>query len=173
MLVSCIGKRYFLLLSGVLLLVCAATGAAIAANGIVPLPESRETFVYSAMAYPLEAKVLSEARPIGIGPLAEGGYTFNLQVSIGPFAMPVDMYLTMLSPDDQSGNVLLLGPDNKFEPFSGSMKPWREKVTAAHEFVMDIPVSSMMSGPYVLVFAAMPAGAQDSYYLWTVPFLVP
>lgn len=157
----------------ILLLFCSAAGAASASNGVVPLPATRETYLYSASVYPFEAMALSKAKPVGIGPLAEGGDTFNLQVSIGPFARPVDMYLTMLSPDDKRGPVLSLSPGNTFEPFSGSMKPWRKNVTAADELIMDIPVSSMTSGPYVLMFAVMPADLLDSYYLWTVPFLVP
>jgi len=166
-------KRFSILLSALLLLFCLSAGVASAANGKFPLPGSRETFLYSAAAYPFEAATPSEARPVGIGSLAEGRDSFNLQVSIGPFVRPVDMYLTLLSPDDRNGPVLSLNPDNTFGTFSGSMKPWREKVTAADDFIMDIPVSSMVSGPYVLMFAVMPAGFQDRYYLWTVPFLVP
>lgn len=162
-----------ILISTILLLFSAGIGAASAANGIIPLPQSRETFVYSAVASPVEAKVPSEAKPAGIGPLAEGGDTFSLQVAIGPFARPVDMYLTLLSPDEKGAHVLTLNQDNTFKPFSISSKPWRSDVMSADEVVMRIPVSSLASGPYVLMFAVMPAGVQDRYYLWTVPFLVP
>jgi hypothetical protein len=166
-------KRFCLLFSALLLLICLTDSVASADDTILPVPEIRETFIYGAIAYPSESKFIAKSKPVGIGPLAEGGNTFNLQVSIGPFAGPVDMYLSMLSPDDIYGPVLLLSPDNTFEPFSGSMKPWRKNMTAVHEFIMDIPVSFMMSGPYVLMFAVMPADVQDSYYLWTLPFLVP
>lgn len=166
-------KRSYMLLGSMLLLLCLSASFASAAKGIFPLPESREMFLYSAAAYPLEDRALSTTKPVGIGTVAEGGDSFNLQVSIGTFARPVDMYLTLLSPDDKQGSVLSLRPDNTFETFSGSMRPWRKRVTAAGEFIMDVPVSSLASGPYVLMFAVMPADNSDRYYLWTVPFLVP
>ncbi len=166
-------KIFSMLLTPFLLLSFVALDIASASNGMLPLPQSRETFVYSAATYPLEARIPSKSKPVGIGSLAEGGDSFNLQISIGPFVRPVDMYLTLLSPDDKRGPALTLSPDNTFETFSGNMKPWREKVTAADDFIMDLPVSSMVSGPYILMFAVMPVGVQDRYYLWTVPFLVP
>jgi len=162
-----------ILIGTILLLSSAGVGAASAANGIIPVPQSRETFVYSAAAYPVEAKVPSEAKPVGIGPLAQGGDMLSLRINAGPFAQPVDMYLTMLSPDDKRGPVLSLTPANTFEPLLDNSKPWRKRVTGASEVIMNIPVSSMASGPYVLMFAVMPAGVLDRYYLWTVPFLVP
>jgi len=162
-----------ILISTILLFFSVKAGIVSAANGIVPLPQSRETFVYSAAAYPLESSDPSRSKPIGIGPLAQGGDIFSLQIIAGPFAQPVDMYLTMLSPDDKRGPVLSLTTGNTFEPLLDSSKPWRKRVTGVSEVIMHIPVSTMASGPYVLMFAVMPADVQDRYYLWTVPFLVP
>ncbi len=170
---SSMKKISHMLLGNMLLFFSLWAGAASAASGAIPVPQSRETFLYSASASPFEAKSPSEAKPVGIGSLAEGGDTFSLQVTIGPFARPVDMYLTLLSPDEKSAPVLTLAPDNTFKPFLIGSRPWRGKVTSADEAVMNIPASSLASGPYVLMFAVMPADVQDRYYLWTVPFLVP
>ena len=166
-------KIRFILFGFFLLLFSAGYGAVSAASSFVPMPGYREAFVYSAVANPLDAKDLSQAKPVGIGPLAEGGDMLSLSVTAGPFAEPVNMYITLLSPDDKLGPFLSLNPNNTFEPLSDSSKPWREKVAAADEFIMDMPVSSMSSGPYVLIFAVIPAGDLNRCYLWTVPFLVP
>jgi hypothetical protein len=144
--------------------------------GPIPVPTSREIFSFSAIPFPKEKGNLAKAKPFGIGAIAEGG-SLDLQASIGPFAGPVDVYITMYAPEAAGSleplAIYYLRPDNSFAALTTATEPWQENVTDINKHIVDIPAADLLPGPYILVMTVTPAGFQDTYYKWSTSFIVP
>jgi len=145
-------------------------------ESVIPVPAGEEIFSYSAVAYPMEKGNLEKTKPLGIGPVAEGGPLLDLQASIGPFDGPVDVYITMYAPaqpgSQQPSDMFYLRPDNVFEAVTTTPLAWQQAVTDVNEHITEIATADLVPGPYVLILMVTPAGSQDHHYHWVTPFIV-
>ncbi len=149
------------------------------ADASMPVPTSQESFpIYGAILSPVISTVPSQARPIGLGPVASGGPTIDVQVGIAPFAGPVDVYFGYLAPPIDPQNIYTLTSTNTFVPLSvidplhENPTPWITNTSGGVNASLtsalgSIPVSSLPAGTYTAYLLVTPAGNLDSYYLWT------
>ncbi len=149
---------------------------------VMPLPvESLQSFIYEAIPSPVMGEVPSEARPISAGPLARGGDILKIQVALGQFSGPADIYfgiayrgLIILS-GPANPDIYLLGPDgHTFVPVKDGLIAWKSNVTSATESLFgDIPISALTPGFYDLYLLVTPAGELNAGYLWETNFYIP
>ncbi|MCL5022967.1 MAG: cytochrome c [Nitrospirae bacterium] len=144
--------------------------------GTMPVPTGQDVFAYPATASPSRSNNPAAAMPLGVGPAATGGDEVKVQVSLGAFAAPVDVYVTIYGPSAAgifgSFDIYYL-QDNSFVAMGQDILPWKSGVTDANGLIIDVPTTQLPSGPYVMVLMATPTGKQDSYYRWITSFVIP
>jgi hypothetical protein len=117
---------------------------------------------------------LEEAVPIGIGPLASNGPTLALQVKLGAFANPVDLYFGISIADVDPVNLCILKPDLKFQSHQDGIIPWKTNVRGSTSEMLfgQISISALPESTYYIYLAATQAGKDFSsgYYLWSTRF---
>jgi Tol biopolymer transport system component len=129
-------------------------------------PQGQEFFEYEAVSIPVISKDPATAKPIGIGPVSEGGNTITLTVSTEVFSQPADVYFAISAPAIDAGSIYLL-TDTGLQPISAGLTPWKSGVTRLSESIFGaIDVSGLPSGLYSVYLAVAPVGKIDSYYLW-------
>jgi len=151
--------------------------AAATATNPMPAPSGQQVFTYEPTDVSITTVDPASAKPVSVGPIAVGGDTLSIHVSIGQLASPVNIYLTAYAPSDISGgqhlDVLTLTPDNNFEPLSDKSVPWRTGVTEVDEaIVSDIPISDLPKGTHLLVLTVTSPDNRNSYYQWVTYFTV-
>jgi hypothetical protein len=152
--------------------VTATTNALNTAGLLLPAPASQQIFTYDPVEVPLRNADVSIARPVGITGVND---YISINVDIGRFAVPVDAYITLYSPSETTTEpviVFTLKEDNTFEPLSNIKAPWRSNVTDINEKAIDMHVSTLLPGKYMLVFEVTPVERQDVYYHWITYFIV-
>jgi hypothetical protein len=147
------------------------------ASNLIPAPSGQQIFTYEPADVSIASLDPASAKPVSLGLIAVGGDTLSIQVSIGQFANPVNVYLTAYEPSDISGgqplNVFNLSPDNSFQPLSDQLVPWRTGVTDVDETIIsDIPISDLPKGTHMLVLTVMSPDDRNSYYQWITYFTV-
>lgn len=150
---------------------------------LIPVPPGQQVFTYDPADSPIRTTDPAHARPIGAGSVVSGGDNLNIRISIGPFASPVDIFVTAYAPSGeglQPMDVFTLKPDNNFEPLSeaseGSkeLAPWKSNVTDVDESIVDnIPVADLPSGLHLLLLTVVSSENPDSYYQWVTYFTIP
>ncbi|HWR89593.1 MAG TPA: LamG domain-containing protein [Dissulfurispiraceae bacterium] len=144
----------------------------------------QRTFTYEAVALPVVDDDPAQARPLGIGPAANGGAAVDLRLKIQQFSSAVDMYVIILSSLDTSV-VFNMKPDGSVQPIpvkdvyqallSGEAEPWR-KMTApdsVDETLFSLPASSIPAGTYTVALLVTPRRSLDSFMLWMTDFSIP
>ncbi len=146
-------------------------------------PVGELTFGYSAQAFPAINPDPSLAAPISIGPAALGGDTVSLQVSLGKFVSPVDIYVAYgvaAAPD----KIYLMKSDYTIQAFSlneisnaiyhagpmpNGFAPWKQNVTGPINEILlnNVPVSQIPAGSYALYLMATPAGNLSNNTIWS------
>jgi hypothetical protein len=128
-----------------------------------------------------------DAKPVGVGAVANGGDTLTLEVAAS-FAKPVDVYMLMYTPEgghegeydsddeddeESSVRVLSLGRDGVFRSAYESSRAWKRSVTAVNQKILvDVPVAELATGTYKVVLKVTPAGSRYRYYQWSTDFIV-
>jgi hypothetical protein len=159
------------------------TGSTTGGTGTLPvgtmgtymqMPMSQQMFTYGATTAPLTSSVVTTAMPIGVGSVAMGGNTLDIQVDTSQFAGPVDMYFAIFAPSVDPFNIYTLHPDGSLQPASSGIEPWISGVTSVNQTMFgNIPTSALAKGTYTLGLMATPAGANMStYYLWMTNFTI-
>jgi glutamine cyclotransferase len=140
--------------------------------GSISSPSSQQSFSYPPVAYPVMNIDPSQAKPIGVGSVAESGDTLSVAVQLAAFSEPVDLYFGLYVPSLDPNNIYIVKQDNSFQTVAQGLVPWRKNVTTAtsESLFGDIPVSSLPPGQYTLYLLATPAGSLNSYYLWSTSF---
>jgi hypothetical protein len=140
----------------------------------LPLPSG--VIVYD-MYTPLSAPVVSvkplEARPIGVGPAANGGPILNIQVNLAMSATPIDVYFGLYLPAVAPSDIFLLDSTGVVVPFSSSgFVPWAENVSDvfSEEPFGSFSTAGLPPGRYYLYLMVTPAGDLGSLYLWSTYF---
>ncbi|MCK4793666.1 MAG: hypothetical protein KAV87_58600, partial [Desulfobacteraceae bacterium] len=77
------------------------------ASPTTPIPVSSQSFTYSATTAPVLSADPSQAKPMGLGPVAEGGGTLSITVKTYQFSGPVDIYFGLYSPEIDPDNIYL------------------------------------------------------------------
>src|SRR5512135_1472368 len=97
-------------------LVLVATGGAFAAataSSLIAAPSGKHVFPsYGPMILPVISTDPARAMPIGLGSAAAGGATAALQIGIGRFSEPVDIYAAIYAPSINPQYIYVLMPDN-------------------------------------------------------------
>ena len=138
---------------------------------------NQQTTSYEPTAVPVRNADPALAKPVGVGSVAEGGNTLSLQVSAGRFTGPMDISLALYVPSEEGSltpaNVFMLSPSNSFEPAADGMLLWKKGVTAVNEKILvDIPVSELYQGQYVIIMGATHSDSGKTYHNWMTSFSV-
>jgi len=134
------------------------------------VPNGQQIFTYSQANEPLRDLDPSQARPIGIGSIATGGNTMDLQVDLGEFEGMVDIYFALYAPHLDLNNIYILNSDNIFQT---ATVPWKQNTDGNinENLFGSIPISFLPTGTYYLGLLATPAGsAMENYHFWITQF---
>jgi hypothetical protein len=154
----------------------------------IPLPTTEEFWSYAPIVEPIFSYILAFVKPVGVGPIAEGGDIVRIRVGLNRFAGPVDVnYMFVLS---TSPNVInFLQPDgtnflsyttNQFltaldtgVPMTG-LQPWKENVIGPiDEVLFNEPATNYPSGTYTVFLLVTPTGTWENYYWWMTEYVIP
>ena len=174
-----------LLLSLVLVVISNAFAIPLSyADQSITVPTGQESFpLYGPIASPIISTDPSKAMPIGVGSVASGGDMVSVQVGIGQFSGPVDIYFAYYAPSIDPQNIYILTSNYTFIPLSvldplhEGLTPWKINVSSGINESLasalgNIPVSSLPPGTYTAYLLVTPAGRLDSYYLWSTAVYV-
>ena len=145
---------------------------------MAPAPSGPQVIVYVPTVTPEVNTNLVLAKPLAIGPLAEGGSLINIQVALPQFQVPVDIYVIAYFPTVASDAIFNVTPDLAFQNISleefslaasagvppAGMAPWMASVTAPVNSTLyaDIPVSAVPPGDYAFfVLVTLPNNLFD------------
>ena len=152
----------------------------------MPLPTDEEKFTYDAVALPVLSSDPAEAKPIGLGPVADGGNVIDAKVAVGPFEGPVDISLVIYAPAVSADDLFFFGQDRKLKRLSHAVREdddevrkewarngfrgnaraakkfsrlvlWKTGVFEVNEDIFDARVKDLPSGRYTLVLTVSPA----------------
>ena len=172
------------------------------ATQTIPVPTYEQVFSYTAVVLPVLNTDPTQAKPIGVGPVALGENTLDVKVNIGPFAGPVDVSLVIYAPAIISDDLYFLGPDNQLKKLSDAVTEeeqslisavqsqpsgqaitplkkfselilWKTNVTEVNESIYTGPTSDLKPGLYTLVFVAQSPYDDNSHYRWVTYFNIP
>lgn len=139
------------------------------------VPDGQQMFpFYNPIASPIKSADPSQAMPIGVGSVAVGGDTVSIQVGLGQFSEPVDIYFGIYSPLIDSANIYILTPEDTLQPISAEFTPWISATSGnINESVFgDLSTSALPSVTYELYLAVTPVGRLDAFYLWSTEFTI-
>jgi hypothetical protein len=140
----------------------------------MPVPTGWDSYVYNPIVHPVLSTDPSQAKPIGVGSVAEGGDTLSIHVALSEFSGPVDVYFALSAPDIDPHNIYILKSDNTFQLLSAGLEPWKGNTTGPIDEPLfgDIPTSLLPAGTYYLYLAVTPSHSFNTYYLWTTHFTI-
>jgi hypothetical protein len=163
-----LGKKSGILVFAVVaVLAFVAHSEAMMGGGMMPMPVGQQMFFYGPMASPVMGSDPAGTMPIGVGSVAMGGNMASVHATVGPFAGPVDMYVTIYAPAMDPFNIYMVHQDGSLHPASTGFAPWMQGVTGVDQDVMgSMPVSSLPKGTYSLGLMVTPAGNMSSFYMW-------
>jgi len=138
----------------------------------IPIPTNCQSFTYSSAILPVLNADPPQAKPIGLGAVAEGGDTLSIKVNTYQFSDPVDIYFGLYSPEIDPDIIYLLTSGGAFQKLSESMAPWKANTTGPvdESLIGNIQVSSLPIGAYYLYLLVTPTGNLSNYYLWITSF---
>jgi hypothetical protein len=137
----------------------------------IPIPTNCQSFTYSATTSPELSIDPSQAKPMGLGNIAEAGDTLSIRVQTNQFSGPVDIYFGLYSPEIDTDNIYLLTSGGVFQKSSEGLAPWKTNITGPiDEFLFGpIAASSLPEATYLFYLLVTPADSMDlaDYYLWS------
>lgn len=154
---------------------------------VIPVPTGQQIIPYAPISSPELNTDPSQAKPIGIGPLAVDGEMINVQIGLNQTSAPVDIYGAYIMESDPLV-VYVLNPDGSFSSFTLSqientlatgtpiagIQPWMPNtVGPVNVDLLNIPTSFLPSGGYSAFLFVTQAGVLNNYYLWTTAFVIP
>ena len=132
----------------------------------------RKTYPYSATYFPVTNKDPAQAKPLGIGPVADGLNTLKLKVEFDQFPGPVDIYLAFYA-SAMGPDIWLITPGPVLQSISKGIVPWKSATTGPIDEALfgEIPMSTLPAVTYNFYVLVSPPGSRESYNLWTTSFL--
>ena len=157
------------------------TASASAAEGLMPLPAGQEVFTFDIAETPVRSGDPANAMPVGVSQTGENGDMLDIQVSVGEFEGPVNIYFTLYAPAEITSfapvAVYSLQPDNTIKPVdteqaeTTGVYPWKTNVTGAYETVLS-SLDGLPHGQYLVVLTVTSAVSENVYYEWMTNFVV-
>jgi len=142
----------------------------------MPDPTSKLRFPYEPTVYPFVSNDPLTAKPVGAGPVAEGGAYLSIQVGLGQFMNPADLYLIYSIPGD-SDKLYFTNSDYSVAAYSldevvrlmeenrlpEGIEPWKKGITGpVNEIILNsIPASELGPVRMSITFWRLPPG------IWT------
>ena len=131
----------------------------------MPLPTEEQTFTYDPVSAPVLSDDPAQAKPIGVGDIANGGNTFDITLGLEKFSGPVDVAFGLFAASIDPAHAYFLGSDNsaRTEDTSevgkkGKKIIWKTRVRNLTEALMlDVPVSAIPKGQYILILEVSPS----------------
>jgi len=138
------------------------------------VPTGWDSYVYNPIVHPVVSIDPSQAKPVGVGSVAEGGDTLSIHVALSEFSGPVDVYFALSAPDINPHNIYILKSDNTFQLLAAGLEPWKGNTTGHIDEPLfgDIPTSLLPAGTYYLFLAVTPSHSFNTFYLWTTHFTI-
>ncbi len=146
-----------------------------AVPSVIPLPVAPQSFTYAAILSPVISVDPAQAKPIGLGPVATGGSSINLEVALDQFSGPADIYFLLDAPAIDPVNIYLLTAGGTFQTFAAAgFSPWKAALSAPinETVISNFPISALPHGTYLFGILAAPAGdtSLTKFYLWITFF---
>jgi hypothetical protein len=145
-------------------------------NSPIPSPASSARILLLASRSALIDSDPEKPVPIGVGPLASGRETLRLQVNLGPFEGPVDLYLAIFIPDVDPVSTFILKPDMTLQKHEDGIIPWKTNVegSVSETLFVETPASFLPASTYHVYLAATHAGKDfsSSYCVWSTRYEV-
>ena len=115
---------------------------------VIPSPSGQEFFFANSSDSAETDTDPFQMIPVGIGPIATGGDSLTITVSLDQFAIPVDIYLGFLLPE--STGILLVNRDGFLQNIDEGLVPWLSNVAEPVNRTLfeNIPTSSLPVGEY-------------------------
>lgn len=165
------------------------TGTVTVNAAIIPAPVGRTSLFFPAVETPVVGSTNSTSMPIGIGLLATGGNTLTVEIALGPYAVPVDVYAAFAVSTNPL-TIVNLGPGLTREPLSlmevaqilqtgvlpTGVTPWMSNVSAEINATLfsGIPTSRLAPGQYTAYLLVVPNGGNFSAFdLYKTIFTIP
>ncbi len=141
----------------------------------MPLPVGTQVYSYASAEFPVIHVNPSQAKPIGVGPVANGQDTFRLQVQLSEFTGGVDIYFAIYCAALHPTEFFLFDDKGSLKPFStnGYVK-WRSDLSGSFNErpFPDLSVLILPPGTYFFYLLVSPAGSFASYFLWSTSFTI-
>jgi hypothetical protein len=154
----------------------------------IPLPQTRQSFGYNPVVFPVLGFDPPELKPVAVGDVAAGGDMLNIQIGFNRFSAMVDIYgAFVLSTNPNIVNVL--NPDGtSFTSFTFAQildaittggapegaDPWRSGVMGPiNEQLFNTLISNLPTGNYIIYLLVTPFNDLDNFYLWVTSFTSP
>ena len=139
-------------------------------------PSGQHTYTFAPVVSPQWAATAEDYKPIGLGPVSNGGASLNFEVGVPAFAWPVDVYLLLQSDAILNGDIILFKADNtpvRLDDLSGDPR-WRASTYGDNYgmILKEIPTSALPPGLYYFFVIVTPAGDFDSYSVWVTSMTV-
>jgi YVTN family beta-propeller protein len=138
----------------------------------IPIPTGANVFPsYSGVDIPVRDINPSQAKPLGLGTVAEVGATLSLQTGANEFSNLVDVYLGISMPAIDPSQLYIFTPSGLI-PISSGLAAWKSSVTDISGTVLpDVDAFILPTGTYWFYLLVVPAGTPvaklfEKYYQW-------
>jgi pimeloyl-ACP methyl ester carboxylesterase len=145
---------------------------------VLAVPSGQKTYgAYAAVSNPLLSNDPSAAKPVGVGPVAEGGGTLNVRVGFEAFDGTVDIYLAAYAPAALGPDILMITQTGvqPLDPEHLADQAWMKATAGPIQNVSlfgDIAVDGLPRGEYHLYLMVSPPSDTQSFYLWSTAFCI-
>ncbi len=89
-----------------------------AGDQTMPVPTGEDVYSYAPVDQPVVSSDPSQAKPIGVGPVAAGGNTIDVKVNAGPFAGAVDVSFVIYAPALDSDDLYFMNRSGELKRLS-------------------------------------------------------
>ncbi|HET6516470.1 MAG TPA: hypothetical protein VFG09_15055 [Thermodesulfovibrionales bacterium] len=165
----------------VAVLMAASMSNASQSGETMPLPAGEQSFTYDPVASPVLSTDPAQAKPIGVGSVANGGDTFDITVALDKLSGPVDVAFGIYASSINPTEVFFLDSSYSLKPFSkaavavaaedqqSGKRPhpikvrklilWKMRINDLNEgLLVNVPLSVLPSGQYTLILDVSPSG---------------
>jgi hypothetical protein len=131
----------------------------------MPLPTGEQTFTYDPVVAPILSDDPAQAKPIGVGAVANGGNTLDITLSLEKFSGPVDVAFGLYSARIDPAHAFFLDSDYSVKAEDGNdigkkgrRIIWKTRIRNLSEaLLLDVPVSEIPKGQYTLILEVSPS----------------
>lgn len=140
----------------------------------LPVPVGKSKYIYGPRTYARTDSDPAMARPVGSGPVVDGGDHVGLELGTLAFAGPVDYYVLVYAPAYRP-DTLVLKPNLKFQPVSAGLVALGSNSSDPinRSLLGDLPVSKLLPGTYYVGLLVTAPGDLSNRDLWITGFVIP